>query len=135
MVIYNASGSNLKAAVINNREQRIIVSSENYYYSTDSKEEAYYLSAILNSPILSKNIKLIKSSRHIHKRPFSFPIPMYNKSNKHKELARQAIKCETIAQDLFMKNPNINTIKLNIIINHKLKKINKLVEQVVFKRN
>ncbi|TFG23376.1 MAG: hypothetical protein EU529_07500 [Promethearchaeota archaeon] len=135
LVIYNASGSNLKAAVINNREQRIIVSSENYYYSTDSKDEAYYLSAILNSPILSKNIKLIKSSRHIHKRPFSFPIPIYNESNKHKELARQAIKCETIAQDLFMKNPNINTIKLNIIINHKLKKINKLVEQIVFKRN
>jgi len=135
LVVYNASGSNLKAAVINNREQRIIVSSENYYYSTDSKEEAYYLAAILNSPILSKNIKLIKSSRHIHKRPFSFPIPLYNESIKHKELAKQAIKCETIAQDLFMKNPNIKTIKLNIIINHKLKKINKLVEQIVFKRN
>ncbi|MFX1312975.1 MAG: class I SAM-dependent DNA methyltransferase, partial [Promethearchaeota archaeon] len=72
LVVYNASGSNLKSAVINNKKQRVIVGSENYYYSTASKNEAYFLSAILNAPILSKNIKLIKSSRHIHKRPFMF---------------------------------------------------------------
>ena len=70
ITVYNASGSNLKAVVINNVKNKIVVGSENYYFSTDSKEEAYYLCAILNTPILSKNIKLIKSSRHIHKRPF-----------------------------------------------------------------
>ncbi|UCD01658.1 MAG: N-6 DNA methylase, partial [Promethearchaeota archaeon] len=45
MVVYNASGSNLKAAVINNEKQRVIIGSENYYYSTNSQNEAYYLSA------------------------------------------------------------------------------------------
>jgi len=133
LVIYNASGAKLKAAVINNSKKNIIIGSENYYYSTDSKEEVYYLAGILNSLIFSKNIKLIKSSRHIHKRPFSFPIPLYDENNEdHKTLAKKAIKCETIAQDLFMKNPNINSEKVRTIINQKLLRINDLVEKVVF---
>lgn len=132
IIVYNASGSNLKAAVINNQKQRIIIGSENYYYSTNSESEAYYLSAILNSPYLSKNIKLIKSSRHIHKRPFMFPIPIYNKSNiTHKKLAKKGKKCQTIAQDLFLKNPKITSEKLRIIIHYKLLKIQKLIEEII----
>ena len=133
MVVYNASGSTLKAAVIDNRKNKIVVGSENYYYSTDSKSEAYYLSAILNSPILSKNIKLIKSSRHIHKRPFSFPIPPYDENNElHRALTKRGIKCESIAQDLFMKNPDINANKVRTLITYKLKAINEIVNQVIF---
>jgi hypothetical protein len=133
LIIYNASGSKLKSAVIHNKKRRVIIGSENYYFSTDSKEEAYYLSAILNSPIFTKNIKLIKSSRHIHKRPFSFPIPIFDENNEnHKSLAKKAIKCETIAQDLFFKNPNINAEKVRVIINQKLQVIDKIVEDVVF---
>ncbi len=133
MIVYNASGSNLKAAVINNLKNKIVVGSENYYFSTDSKEEAYYLCAILNTPILSKNIKLIKSSRHIHKRPFSFPIPLYDETNdSHKILARKAIKCESIVKDLFMKNPDINTEKVKIFITQKLNVLNDIVDQIVF---
>ena len=91
IVVYNASGSNLKAAVINTETQKVIIGSENYYFSTDLEEEAYYLSAVLNSPNLSKNIKLIKSSRHIHKRPFDFPIPIYDENSSiHKKLAKKA---------------------------------------------
>jgi len=133
LVIYNASGSTLKSAVIDNRKNKIIIGSENYYYSTDSKSEAYYLSAILNSPILSKNIKLIKSSRHIHKRPFSFPIPLYDENNElHRVLTKKGLKCESIAQDLFMKNPEINAEKVRTIITYKLKSINEIVNQVIF---
>jgi len=87
IIVYNASGSHLKSAVIDNEEQGIVICSENYYFSTDSLNEAHYLSAIFNSPVLSKNIKLIKSSRHIHKRPFSFPIPLYDNNNDiHRKL-------------------------------------------------
>jgi len=133
IVIYNASGSNLKAAVINNINKNIIIGSENYYYSTDSRSEVYYLSSVLNAPNISKYIKLIKSSRHIHKRPFSFHIPIYDKTNAiHKELAKKGIKCESIVQDLFLKNPKINSRKVRIIINHKLIKIQKLVEEIIF---
>ena len=135
IVVYNASGSNLKSAVINNKNQRIIIGSENYYYSTDSKNEAYYLTAILNAPNLTRHIKLIKSSRHIHKRPFVFPIPLYDKTNEiHKRLARKAIKCQTIVQDLFFKNPSINSEKVRIIINQKLLKIQKLTNQIIFNK-
>ncbi len=134
IVVYNASGSNLKAAVINNRKQKLIIGSENYYYSTDSQNEAYYLTSILNTFTLSKNIKLVKSSRHIHKRPFMFPIPIYDKTNEiHKKLAKKGIKIQTIVQDLFFKNPKINPEKVRIIINQKLLKIDSLTKQLIFK--
>jgi hypothetical protein len=134
IVVYNASGSNLKAAVINNEEQKIIIGSENYYFSTDLKEEAYYLSAVLNSPNLSKNIKLIKSSRHIHKRPFNFPIPIYDESNSiHRKLAKKAITCHDLVKELFVNNPKITAEKVRIFINRKLMKIQELTEEIVFK--
>jgi hypothetical protein len=134
LVLYNASGSKLKAAVINNEKQRIIIGSENYYYSTDSEEEAYYLSGVLNSPILSKNIQLIKSSRHIHKRPFLFPIPLYDKNNqKHNELARISRKCENDVRDLYFNNSKINSEKVRIILNQRLSKLDELTYSVVFK--
>ncbi|MFX0103937.1 MAG: class I SAM-dependent DNA methyltransferase [Candidatus Hodarchaeota archaeon] len=133
IIVYNASGSNLKAAVINNKRQRIIIGSENYYYSTNSQNEAYYLSAILNSPILTHNIKMIKSSRHIHKRPFMFPIPLYNNDNLlHKELAKLGKKCENVVQDLYLNNPKINSEKVRTIINQRLLKLDKLMNDVVF---
>ena len=133
IVVYNASGSNLKAAVINTKDQRIIIASENYYYSTDSENEAYYLAAILNSPNLSRNIKIVKSSRHIHKRPFIFPIPLYDENNEiHKKLGKKGIKCQTLSQDLFLKNPKINSEKVRIIINQKLLRIQKLTDQIIF---
>jgi len=133
LIVYNASGSHLKAAVIDNEVQKVIVGSENYYYSTDLEEEAHYLSAILNAPNLSKNIKLIKSSRHIHKRPFMFPIPIYDQNNPiHRKLAKKGKTCHVMVQELFINNPKITSKKVRIFINRKLLKIKDLVEQVVF---
>jgi hypothetical protein len=135
LIVYNASGSNLKAAVINNENQKIIIGSENYYYSTDSEDEAYYLSSILNAPNLSKKIKQIKSSRHIHKRPFMFPIPIYNEDNPiHVKLAKIGKKCHTIVYELFLNNPKITPEKVRIFINTKLIKIDELTEQVIFSK-
>ena len=134
LIVYNASGSNLKAAVINNEDQQLIVGSENYYYSTDSEEEAYYLSAILNAPNLSKMVKQIKSSRHIHKRPFLFPIPIYDENNSiHKILAKKGKSCHIVVQELFVNNPKITAEKIRMFINKKLKKIDDLTQQIVFK--
>jgi len=133
IVVYNASGSNLKSAVIDNQKQRIIIGSENYYYSTDSENEAYYLSAILNTPILSKYIKLVKSSRHIHKRPFMFPIPIYDKNNIiHTKLAKKGKKYHTIVQDLFLNNPKIQSNKVRLIINQKLIKLDNFTKKLIF---
>lgn len=134
LIVYNASGSKLKAAVIENIENKTIIGSENYYFSTDSKAEAYYLSAILNSPSLSNNIKLIKSSRHIHKRPFSFPIPIYDENNElHNRLAKIAMECEAIVHDLLLKDPNINAEKVKTKIHQKLQILDDVVESIIFK--
>jgi len=133
IVVYNASGSSLKSAVINNQKQKTIIGSENYYYSTDLENEAYYLSAILNTPILSKYIKIVKSSRHIHKRPFMFAIPLFDKTNIiHRKLARKGEKYHTIVQDLFLNNPKIQSSKVRLIINHKLLKLDELTKQLIF---
>lgn len=133
IVVYNASGSSLKSAVIINDKKKIIIGSENYYFSTSSQYEAYYLSAILNSPVFSKNIKLIKSSRHIHKRPFSFPIPQYNDDNPiHRNLGTKAKKYHTVVRDLVLNNPKISPEKVRMFINPKLVKLDALVNQIVF---
>jgi hypothetical protein len=88
----------------------------------------------LNSPNLSKNIKLIKSSRHIHKRPFDFPIPIYDENSSiHKKLAKKAKTCHLLVYELFLKNPKITAEKVRIFINRKLVKIQDLTEEIVFK--
>ncbi|MFX0009040.1 MAG: N-6 DNA methylase [Candidatus Hermodarchaeota archaeon] len=134
IVVYNASGSNLKSAVIDNEEKITIICSENYYYSTDSQNEAHYLAAILNAPIFSKKIKLIKSSRHIHKRPFSFPIPLYNhESETHRKLAKKGQKYQSVVQDLASNNPKITPDKVRTFIAQKLNKLDTLTKEVVFK--
>ncbi|MHA1749312.1 MAG: N-6 DNA methylase [Promethearchaeota archaeon] len=134
LVIYNASGSNLKSAVITNKKKKLIIGSENYYYSTDSQYEAYFLSAIFNAPLLSKTIKLIKSSRHIHKRPFSYPIPRYNDDDPlHRALATKGKKYHTVVRDLVLNNPKINANKVRTFIHHKLTKLDELVNQIIFK--
>ncbi|MBD3194388.1 MAG: N-6 DNA methylase [Candidatus Lokiarchaeota archaeon] len=134
LVVYNASGSNLKSAVIDVSEKKIIVGSENYYFSTELENEAYYLAAILNTPILTKYIKLIKSSRHIHKRPFSFPIPKYDEMNKvHYKLAMKGKILTSLVHDLVYNNPKITAKKIRLILHKKFEKLNELTKQAVFK--
>ncbi|MBY9007231.1 MAG: hypothetical protein KGD63_10785 [Candidatus Lokiarchaeota archaeon] len=132
-VVYNASGSKIKSAVIKQYEEKIIIGSENYHYSTDSKYEAYYLAAIFNSQQLNKYINVIKSSRHIHKRPFRFPIPIYDESNNlHYRLAKKGIKYTTYVSDLTFNNPDISSNKIRTILNVNFSKLDNLTKKVVF---
>ncbi|MFX1315587.1 MAG: Eco57I restriction-modification methylase domain-containing protein [Promethearchaeota archaeon] len=135
VVVYNASGSNVKAAVITNKRQKVIIGSENYYYSTESEDEAYYLSALLNTPKLSKYIKLIKSSRHIHKRPFIFPIPYYDESNEnHRLLAKFGKENHAFVEELVRNNPSITSEKVRIFLHQKLMELDRLTEEIVFQQ-
>ena len=132
LVVYNASGSKLKATTLINVKKNLIIGSDNYYYSTDNSEEAYYLTALLNAPELSRNIGIIKSSRHIHKRPFSFPIPIFNENDEdHQKLAKKGKKYNSIVQDLVMNNPKISSDKVRTIIHSKLVKLDILFLKVV----
>jgi len=84
-VVYNNSGSMLNAAVITGD---YIITGDLSFLDTTNINEAYYLAAILNSPILSEQIKIRKSSRHIFKKALEFPIEKYKENNKiHKNLS------------------------------------------------
>lgn len=132
LVVYNASGSKLKATTLINTKKNLIIGSDNYYYSTDSQEEAYYLTALLNAPELSRNIGIIKSSRHIHKRPFTFPIPLFNENDEdHQKLAKKGKKYHSIVQDLVLNNRKINSEKVRTIIHSKLVKLDVLFQKVI----
>ena len=84
-VVYNNSGSILNAAVITGD---YIITGDLSFLDTTNLNEAYYLTAILNSPILSEQIKIRKSSRHIFKKALEFSIEKYKENNKiHKNLS------------------------------------------------
>jgi len=132
LVVYNASGSKIKSAVINNEKEKIIICSENYYFSTNNKEEAYYLTSILNAPILSENIKIVKSSRHIHKRPFDFPIPKFDPNNSnHQKLSKIGMKAEKKVNVIVQKDEKISVIKVKENISNILDEINKIVQKII----
>ncbi len=132
LVVYNASGSKIKSAVINNEKEKIIICSENYYFSTNNKEEAYYLTSILNAPILSENIKIVKSSRHIHKRPFDFPIPKFDSNNSnHQKLSKIGMKAEKKVNVIVQKDEKISVIKVKEKISNILDEINKIVQKII----
>ncbi|MHA1328025.1 MAG: hypothetical protein ACTSRH_11980, partial [Promethearchaeota archaeon] len=81
-VVYNNSGSILNSAVI---KGDFIITGDLSFYTSDNIDEAYYLSAILNSNILTEQVRIRKSSRHIFKLPFDLPIQKFNPSNQAHE--------------------------------------------------
>ncbi len=87
-VIYNMSGSNLCAAVIN---PSLIVGHTLYHYSTNTAEEAHYLAAIFNAACLNQFFKEAcrAADRHFNLAPVeNLPIPQYNPQNPvHQALA------------------------------------------------
>lgn len=103
MVVYNAAGTNLAAAVVDRSHIPLpfVVEHKLYHCSVDSADEGYYLSAILNAETVNEEIKPFQSSgllgeRDIEKKVLELPIPIYDqKQPLHLELSklgRQAAK-------------------------------------------
>jgi len=83
--------------------------------------EAYYLSAILNSPLMTKQVQIKKSSRHIFKIPFEIPIKIYDENNEnHRNLAELAEKAHQISETSTLK---LKKIKNRVISKNKLQSI------------
>jgi hypothetical protein len=114
-VVYNNSGSILNSAVI---VGDYLVTGDLSFYITNNLDEAFYLSSILNSNLMSKQVKIRKSSRHIFKIPFEIPIKIYNpRVQNHRKLAELGMECYNIAKktvkDIIKKdNNNVSKIKL-----------------------
>jgi hypothetical protein len=104
-LLYNASGTNIAACVMNMPETNLgvynlpsmgfIVDYKTYYYDALSLDEAHYLCAILNAPCTNKAIKAYQSQglfgeRDIVRTPFeACAIPPFDPTNPdHIELAR-----------------------------------------------
>jgi len=119
-VVYNNSGSTLNSAVI---EGDFLVTGDLSYYNTQNIEEAYYLSSVLNSRFINKQISIRKSSRHIFKKPFETPIPKFDIFNdQHLKLADLGRESHTIAKLTLQNFEIINQSPSKFKIQEKLKR-------------
>ncbi len=133
-VVYNNSGSILNAAVV---QGDFLVTGDLCFFDTNTIEEAHYLSAILNSNLMTKQIKIVKSSRHIFKLPLDFPIKKYEiKNPSHQKLAELGRRSQSVAKNMisaFIEKNKTNYTKfeiqnqLNEILKPYLKKIDELL--------
>ncbi|MHA1194315.1 MAG: hypothetical protein ACTSP9_18870 [Promethearchaeota archaeon] len=119
-VVYNNSGSTLNSAVI---EGDFLVTGDLSFYDTTNIEEAYYLSSVLNSRFINKQIKIRKSSRHIFKKPFETPIPKFDIINdQHRKLADLGRESHKIAKLTLRDFDIINQSPSKFKIQEKLKR-------------
>ena len=133
-VVYNNSGSVVNSAVV---QGDFLITGDLSFYSTNNMNEAYYLSAILNSPLMTKQIQIKKSSRHIFKIPFEIPIKMYDENNEnHRKLAKLAKKAHQISKTSTLElrkrnNHTISKIKIQSILNKDLLPILNQINEIL----
>ncbi|NVM46745.1 MAG: N-6 DNA methylase [Candidatus Lokiarchaeota archaeon] len=133
-VVYNNSGSVVNSAVV---QGDFLVTGDLSFFSTDNVDEAYYLSAILNSPLLTDQVQIKKSSRHIFKIPFEIPIKMFDETNKyHLKLANLAKDAHKLSKSLtreILERPskNISKIKIQKILNENLTHILNQIDEIL----
>jgi hypothetical protein len=155
-VLYVASGTFLCACVQEDKPidleinvQRIsvkkfIAESKTYYFETSNSEEAFYLSSILNSPIINEKIKPMQTRglwgpRDIHKKVLEIPIPRFEPSNKiHRHLAELGKIC---SQEVYnwiksggqgkIKSIGILRSKVREMLKEELEKIDLLIRKIL----
>jgi len=135
-VVYNNSGSILKSAVL---QKQYLITGDLSFYTPESLKEAYYLSAVLNSSLLTQKIKIMKSSRHIFKLPFNLPIKKFDKNNKnHQMLAKYGKDGENLSREYFKKyleshGKNISKRKFEKSLRLELKSLLEKIDSVLKK--
>ncbi len=135
-VVYNNSGSVLQCAIV---QGDYLVTGDLSFYATDNMNEAFYLSAILNSNLITKQVKIMKSSRHIFKLPFDIPIKKYDFANHyHQQLVDLGKKGQEMAikhLNSFFKNykDNYSKIKIQNMLDEKLKLILGQIDEILDK--
>ncbi len=135
-VVYNNSGSILNSSVI---QGNFLITGDLSFYDSDNLCEAYYLSAILNSNVMTNNIKIMKSSRHIFKIPLDIPIKKFNeKSQNHSKLAElgkngQETAKSTVSALLEKNKNNLSKFKIQNILRKKLTRILTQIDEILRK--
>lgn len=101
VILYNSSGSNTAAAVVDSEsyDLPLMLDSTCYYLKTNDENEAWYLCAFLNSETPNQLMKPFQAkgdfgARHIHKKILDVPMPEFDPKNaqhlKAAELAKKA---------------------------------------------
>lgn len=154
-VLYNTSGTYLVSCVIRNnpvimkinsikiKVNGVIADWTTFWMETDNEDEAYYLSSILNSPVIDEKIKPMQAKgafgeRHIVKKPLELPIPKFDPSNPiHQRLLKLGKEChqkiEKILPALTSKYESIGRIRSEIkkYLAKELQEIDRLTRQIL----
>ena len=100
-VLYASSGQYLAAARLG--DQQTVIDTKLYWAAASSIEEAQHLTAVLNSPCVTRLVTPMQSRgehnpRDIHKQVWRLPIPLFDPTDAvHKQLVELAAKAEEIA--------------------------------------
>ncbi|MHA2397659.1 MAG: HsdM family class I SAM-dependent methyltransferase [Promethearchaeota archaeon] len=133
-VVYNNSGSILNCAVV---QGNFIITGDLSFFVTENLDEAFYLSAILNSPLLTNQIRILKSSRHIFKLPLDIPIKKYDENNSdHQRLVELGIEGQKISKKTISSinaNHKISKIKIQNRLKGKLKTIFSQTDEILLR--
>lgn len=103
-VVYAGSGTLPAAAIVTN--PRAVIEHSLYWYPAQDEEEALYLTAVLNSDALRRNIERYQArgqwgARHFDKLLVEQPIPPFDAANHlHARLVRLARRAERVAASI-----------------------------------
>lgn len=155
-VIYNTSGTNLTAAVVQNEDIKFEISEQSiqvmgflvdyvtYGYETSNRDEPFYLAAFLNAPEVNKLIKPMQArglwgARHIVKKVFELSIPQFKADNPiHSRLAESGKEC-TVKVEKWLASGGVGKTKsigrlrgmVRKMLSDELKEIDKLVKEIL----
>ncbi|MDX1798335.1 MAG: N-6 DNA methylase, partial [Candidatus Lokiarchaeia archaeon] len=135
-VVFNNSGSVLQSAVI---QGDYLITGDLSFYATENLDEAFYLSAILNSILITKQVQIMKSSRHIFKLPLDIPIRKYNTNNpNHQVLANLGRKGQEIVireyHNFIKDNKNrFSKFMIQNLIYEKLESVFSQIDEILMK--
>lgn len=155
-VIYNTSGTNLTAAVVQNEQvefkindQKIgtsgfIADAKIYSCELNNLNEVFFLASVLNAPLIDQLIKPMQSRglfgpSDIHKKVFEISISQFKMDNPlHFRLAELGNEC-TVKVEKWVAGRGVGKIKsigrlrgmIRKMLNDELKRIEKLVKEIL----
>lgn len=144
LVVYNAAGTNMSAAVIDRDglSRPFIVEHKLYWGAFDDSKEASFVAAVLNADIVNEEIKPFQShgllgERDIEKKVLELPIPMFDPARKeHLLLVELGKRAEIEARNFLAQNEIPKTLGGRRAVVRKavagtLSDINRLVEKLL----
>ena len=148
VVLYNATGKDIASCVVDKKNlpkftvkgeilspKGFIADVKTWVFETNSLKEAYYLSTVLNSNVLSKIIKPYQprglyGARAIHRRPLEFPIPKFDEKNEiHIKIALIGEKYHKKVQKLIQYG--ISKRQITSAIKNEIREIDEIISNLL----